>query len=405
MPRRQPLVQPTARDFRLPAAVLLCLLLTACGKAPENGHGGMSGGPVPVSAVTVQEETLPVTLEYAAQTLGSREVEVRARVTGILQKRNYVEGAKVKAGQSLFIIDPAPFEAAVARAEADVVAAEARSEQTAKDAARLAPLLEPKAISQKDYDDAVSAQAISRADLMAARARLREAKLNLVWTRVESPLAGTSSRALKSEGSLVSGPDVLLTTVTQTDPIQVIFGIPDNERLKLRQDADAGRLRWPRDGRFEVSVKLADGSTYGKSGFTDFSDVRISRETGTSEGRAELPNPDGLLLPGQFVRVVLSGAARVGVFRVPQRAVQEGPQGKYVFVVGKENKAEIRPVETGDWNGSDVVVQKGLSSGDQVIVDGVVKLGPGAPVQVVPPAPASPGTTPGSAPAPQAGSK
>ncbi len=271
-------------------------------------------------------------------------------------------------------------------------------------AARLAPLLEPKAISQKDYDDAVSAQAISRADLMAARARLREARLNLGWTRVESPLTGVSSRALKSEGSLVSGPDVLLTTVTQTDPIQVIFGIPDNERLKLRQDADAGRLRWPRDGRFEVSVKLADGSTYGKSGFTDFSDVRVSRETGTSEGRAELPNPDGLLLPGQFVRVVLAGAARVGVFRVPQRAVQEGPQGKYVFIVGAENKAEMRPVETGDWHGGDVVVQKGLASGDQVIVDGVVKLGPGAPVQVTPPA-AAPGTAPGSAPAPQAGGK
>jgi len=348
----------------------------------------MFGGPVPVAAVTVQEETLPITLEYAAQTLGSREVEVRARVTGILQKRNYVEGSKVKAGQSLFTIDPAPFEATVARSEADVAAAEARYEQADREAARLAPLVQPKAISQKEYDDALSARSISRADLLAARARLREAKLNLEWTRVESPLTGISSRSLKSEGSLVSGPDVLLTTVTQTDPIQVMFGVPDNERLRLRQDADSKRLQWPKDGRFKVTLKLSDGSEYSRPGFTDFSDVRVSRDTGTSEARAELPNPDGLLQPGQFVRVLLSGASRVGVFRVPQRAVLEGPQGKFVYVVGKENKAEIRPVEAGEWSSGDVVISKGLTSGDQVIVDGVVKLGPGAPVQISAPAPA-----------------
>ncbi len=375
----------------LAPAIIASLILAACGKAPEEGKAGMfGGGPVPVSVVTVQEETLPITLEYAAQTLGSREVEVRARVTGILQKRNYVEGAKVKAGQSLFTIDPAPFEASVARGEADVAAAEARYEQAEREAVRLAPLVQSKAISQKEYDDATSSKAISHADLLAAKARLREAKLNLEWTRVESPLAGISSRSLKSEGSLVSGPDVLLTTVTQIDPIQVIFGIPDNERLRLRQDADAKRLQWPKDGRFKVTVKLADGTEYARAGFTDFSDVRVSRDTGTSEARAELPNPDSLLQPGQFVRVELSGASRIGVFRVPQRAVLEGPQGKFVFVAGKESKAEIRPVETGEWTGGNVVITKGLTSGDQVIVDGVLKLGPGAPVQIAPP-PAAPG--------------
>ncbi len=377
-------------DFRsrsvLASIIVSSLFLAACGKAPESGHGGMFGGPVPVAAVTVQEETLPISFEYAAQTLGSREVEVRARVTGILQKRNFVEGSKVKAGQSLFTIDPAPFEAAVARSEADVAAAEARYEQAEREAARLVPLVQSKAISQKEYDDALSSRSITRADVLAARARLREAKLNLEWTRVESPLTGISSRSLKSEGSLVSGPDVLLTTVTQIDPIQVIFGIPDNERLRLRQDADAKRLQWPKDGKFKVTVKLSDGSEYARPGFTDFSDVHVSRDTGTSEARAELPNPDGLLQPGQFVRVALSGASRVGVFRVPQRAVLEGPQGKFVFVVGKESKAEIRPVEAGEWSGGDVVISKGLRSGDQVIVDGVIKLGPGAPVQVGTPA-------------------
>ena len=375
MPRLQSQSRPALPSSRAVffLTMLSSLLLSACGKAPESGQASMFGGPVPVAAVTVQEETLPITLEYAAQTLGSREVEVRARVTGILQKRNYVEGAKVKAGQSLFTIDPAPFEAALARAE--------------REATRLAPLVQPKAISQKEYDDALSAKSITHADVLAAQARLREAKLNLEWTRVESPLTGITSRALKSEGSLVSGPDVLLTTVTQIDPIQVIFGIPDNERLKLRQEADAKRVVWPKDGRFKVTLKLADGSEYGKSGFTDFSDIRVSRDTGTNEARAELPNPDNLLQPGQFVRVQLSGASCVSVFRVPQRAVLEGPQGKFVFVVGKENKAEIRPVEAGDWTGGDVVISKGLASGDQVIVDGVIKLGPGAPVQVGAPAP------------------
>ena len=362
-------------------AVSAALTLTACGKAPETGASGMSGAPVPVSILLVQAEKLPVNLEYTAQTLGSREVEIRARVTGILQKRNYIEGSKVKAGQSLFSIDPEPFNNALARSEADVAAAAARQSQAAREAARLSPLVEAQAISRKEFDDATSNSAIAAADLLAAKARLREARLNLEWTRVESPIAGLTSRALKSEGSLISGPEVLLTTVTQSDPIQVIFGIPDNERLRLRQEAEAKLLQWPKDGRFEVTLKLADGSEYTRTGFTDFSDMRVSTGTGTSEARAELPNPDGLLQPGQFVRVRLSGATRTEAFRIPQRAVLEGPQGKFVFVVGKESKAEIRPVETSDWSGGDIVVTKGLTAGDQVIIDGVLKLGPGAPVQ------------------------
>lgn len=378
-------IPPSAFPCRaLLAGALAAMTLAACGKPSQAGPGGMFGGPVAVSVLTAQAETLPVVLEYAAQTLGSREIEVRARVAGILLKRNYIEGGQVRAGQSLFTIDPAPFAAALARSEADVAAAEARHAQAARDAARLAPLIEAKAVSRKEFDDAVSGEAISAADLQAARARLREARLNLDWTRVESPIAGVASRALKSEGSLISGPDVLLTTVTQADPMQVIFGIPDNERLKLRQEAEAKRLQWPRNGRFKVTLRLADGSEYAQPGFTDFTDMRISRDTGTSEARATLPNPGGLLQPGQFVRVQLSGATRANAFRIPQRAVLEGPQGKYVFVVGKENKAEMRPVEAGEWIGGDIVIGKGLTAGEQVIVDGVLKLGPGAPVQVGP---------------------
>jgi membrane fusion protein, multidrug efflux system len=391
---------PAKADLiRTPQALLLAatfsaLTLTACGEPPQAAPG-MSGGPVAVSAITVQPETLPLTLEYAAQTLGSREVEVRAQVTGILLKRNYAEGGKVRAGQSLFTIDPAPFAAVLARTEADVAAAEARHAQAKREAARLKPLMEARAVSQKEYDDTVSADAIAAADLLAAKARLAEARLNMNWTAVKSPITGVASRAQKSEGSLVSGPDVLLTTVTQTDPMQVLFGISDNERLKLRQEVAAKHLQWPQNGRFKVTLKFSDGSRSAQTGFTDFADVRVSRDTGTSEARAEIPNPDGQLQPGQFVRVELEGAARAGAFRVPQRAVLEGPQGKFAFVVGKDNKAEIRPVEAGEWTGGDVVITKGLVAGEQVIVDGVLKLGPGAPVQVgAAPAAGAPGKTP-----------
>jgi len=407
---RRPAPAKASRTFpqRAQLAALLvaaggALTLAACGKAPQ-ASPGMFGGPVAVAVLTVQPETLPLPLEYTAQTLGSREVEVRARVTGILEKRNYAEGGKVKAGQSLFTIDPAPFAAALARAEADVAAAEARHTQAKREATRLKPLIEAHAVSQKEFDDTVSAEAIAAADLQAAKARLTEARLNIEWTAVKSPISGVASRAQKSEGSLVSGPDVLLTTVTQTDPMQVLFGISDNERQRLRQEVDAKHLQWPANGRFKVTLKLADGSSYAKTGFTDFSDVRVSRDTGTSEARAEVPNPDGQLQPGQFVRVQLSGAARADAFRIPQRAVLEGPQGKFVFVVGKEGKAEMRPVEAGEWTAGDVVITKGLAAGEQVIVDGVLKLGPGAPVQVAP-AGAAPGKTPAAPASPASNAK
>lgn len=379
--------------LRVAAAVLGMALLGACSRGQQQAPAGAGAAPTPVTAITVQSQAIPVLLEYAAQTLGSREVEVRARVTGILEQRNYKEGGKVKAGQSLFTIDAQPFKAALARAEADLAAAQARHGQARREAARLAPLVESRSISRKEYDDAASAEAIAAADVQAARTRLTEARLNLAYTRVESPLGGIASRALKSEGSLVSGPDVLLTTVTQVDPIHVLFGIPDGEQIRLRQDVDAGRLDWPRDGRFEVTVKFSDGSEYARSGRLDFSDVRVNRDTGSSEARAELPNPDGMLRPGQFVRVKLAGAVRSKAFKVPQRAVLEGPQGKYVYVVGKESKAEMRPVQVGEWIGADWVITDGLAAGDQVIVDGVLKLGPGAPVQ-----PSAPGATAAAAP-------
>ena len=364
--------------------VSLALALTACGPSGQQGHGGPP--PAQVSVMTVEPKTLPATFEYTGQTLGSREVEVRARVTGILLARNFTEGGAVAKGQSLFTIDPAPFVAAAARADADVAGAEARLAQARKNAARLKPLYAEKAVSQKEFDDATSAEAIAGADLKAAKARMTEAQLNLLYTKVESPAAGIAGRAQRSEGTLVSGPDVLLTTVTQVDPIWVSFGIPDNDQLRLNSETDAGRLELPKGGRFEVSVKLADGTLVAQTGKLNFSDVRVSGATGTSETRAEIPNPKGVLRPGQFVRVTLKGALRPNAITVPQRAVLDGPQGKFVYLLGAESKAEPRPVQVGDWAGDEWIINAGLKAGDKVIVDGVARIfAPGSPVRVAEP--------------------
>jgi membrane fusion protein (multidrug efflux system) len=366
----------------------LIAFLSACGPSGgSQGHGGPGGMPAAqVGTITVQPQLVLAPFEYTGQTAGSREVEVRARVTGILLKRNFVEGGPVKRGQSLYTIDPAPFQAALARAEADVAVAAARLDQAKRESARLRTLVADKYVSQKLYDDAASAEAIGDAELKAVRARLTEARLNLEYTRVDSPATGIASRSQRSEGTLVSGPDVLLTTVTQVDPMWVNFGIPDDERLRLERETDAGRLVLPTDGRFEVMVRLADGSVYARTGRLAFADIRISGQTGTSDARAELPNPEGRLRPGQFVRVTLNGATRPNAVLVPQRAVLEGPQGKFVYVVDEKSTAQARPVEVGEWAGSDWIITGGLKPGERVIIDGVMRIGPGAPVKVADPA-------------------
>jgi membrane fusion protein (multidrug efflux system) len=366
------------------AALSVAAVAAGCGKSGGQGEHGAGGGmpPSEVTVLAVAPQPLPVTFEYVGQTVGSREVEVRARVTGILLKRNFVEGAAVKKGQSLYDIDPAPFEAVVARAEADVAAAEARLDQAARNAARMRPLYAERAVSQKEFDDAVSTEAIGLADTKSAKARLAEARLNLGYTKVESPLSGMASRSNRSEGTLVSGPDVLLTTVVQIDPMWVQFGIPDTEQARLRKEVEAGRLKLPGNGSFEVALQLADGSAFPRTGRLNFYDVRITPNTGTQDARAELPNPDGALRPGQFVRVILKGAIRPNAIKVPQKAVLEGPQGKFVYIVNDKSQAEARLVEAGEWAGDSWVITSGLKPGERVILDGVMKLGPGAPVKV-----------------------
>ncbi|HXN16028.1 MAG TPA: efflux RND transporter periplasmic adaptor subunit [Usitatibacter sp.] len=368
------------RLWRIAPVFFPIVLLSGCGSHAPEGHGGFP--PAVVALQEVKPHSIAVEFEYPAQTAGSREVEVRSRVAGILLKRNYAEGSRVQAGQSLFSIDPAPFEAALARSEADVAAAEARLAQASRVTRRTKPLFEAKAASQKEYDEALSAEEVAGADLKAARGRLAEARLNLGYTKVEAPVSGTTSRALKSEGSFITGPNELLTSVTQLDPIYVNFGVSSAEQAHLRNEAATGKLTLPADGRFDVAIRFEDGTPYLRTGRLAFSDVRINNQTGTSDARAELPNPAGEIRPGQFVRAILKGAKRPEAITVPQRAVLEGPQGKMVYVLGKEGKAEARPVTVGEWSGTDWVILAGLNGGDKVIVDGLMKVFPGAPVQV-----------------------
>jgi membrane fusion protein (multidrug efflux system) len=352
--------------------------------------------PPEVAVVTVQSKAQPVELEYTGQTAGSRETEVRARVAGILQKRLFEEGATVKAGTPLFQIDPANFQTQVASAEAAVAVALAKVNQARRDAARLGPLAAEKAISQKEFDDSKSALESAEASLKQVQAQAAEARLNLSYTKVLAPISGTTGAATKSEGSLVSGTDSLLTTLVQTNPIYVNFSVSESDMLQMTKQVNSGQLSVPgkraANGSlgFTVNVKLADGSVYPRTGKLNFASERVNAQTGSFDVRAELPNPDGVMRPGQFVRVTLGGANRPNSLSVPQRAVIDSPMGKMVFVVSKDDKLEPRPVALDGWSKGQWIVTKGLADGDRVLVDGFIKAhDPGMTVKPVPYVPAA----------------
>ncbi len=382
--------------LRLLPFVAIPLLVAGCGQSQQ----GFQGFPPPeVTTFVVEPKAVPATYEYVGQTAGSKEVEVRARVTGILEQKLFQEGSAVRAGQVLFVIDPKPLAAQAAALEADVAHAQAQKAQADREVARLKPLAEKRAVGQKEADDAVSNADLAAASVKAADAKLAEARLSLGYTRVVAPIAGLSSRAPKSEGSLVTANDTLLTTISQSNPIWIPFSISENEQLTLNRAVSEGRLTLPKDNAFDVTVKLADGTVVPRQGRINFSDTRINPSTGTFEMRAEIPNADGVLKPGQFVRVGLAGAVRNNALAIPQTAVLDGPQGKFVYVTDRDKDgkdiAAARPVTLGDWvsvGGNNMwVVEKGLTAGDNVIVDGLSKLHPGAPIKV------------GGGPAPQGG--
>lgn len=342
------------------ASLVVMFLVSACSKetaAPQ----ATTPPPVPVTVVEMQPQNLPTTIELMAQTEGAKETEVRARVGGILLKRLYEEGASVKAGQPLFQIDPAPYELALAEVKA-------KAEQTTREEARLKGLLARQAISQKEYDDANSANAM-------AQAALRQAQLNLSWTTVTAPVSGISGRAIKSEGSLIGTADATpITSIYQTNPMWVRFGLSESDIASLPGgQLKAGMVR-------RVELILQDGSVYDKPGKINFLASTVDTTLGTQQLRAEFDNKDNRLLPGQFVRVRLQVGERAGVFLVPQAAVMQTEQARLVMLAGPDNKVVPRPVQTAEWQGKDWVITEGLQAGDKVIVDNLMKLRPGATV-------------------------
>lgn len=355
--------------------IAITFFMVACGKSQESQQPAMPA--MPVSVLEMQPTTVPIQTEAVAQTEGAKEVEVRPRVGGILLKKLFAEGEEIKEGQPMFSIDPVPYQTQVSQANAQLAQQKARLVQTQREEVRLKQLLETKSISQREYDNAVSDQAIANASLQQYKALLNEAQLNLSYAKVKAPASGIAGRFLYSEGALVSANTSLLTTIVQTSPIWVRFSLSDSELAQL-----GGMLT--EETVQGIALILPDGTQYAESGKLNFSASSIDPTLGTQQLRAEFKNTDKKLIPGQFVRIRVTTGNNDGVFLVPQAAVLTGDQGKFVFVAeqDKEGKtiAAVRPVQAGGWSGQDWVILDGLKQGDKVIVDNLIKVRPGAPV-------------------------
>jgi len=364
--------------------ISVTVLLTACGEQAQQGQQQMAMPPMPVSVLDVQPTTVPIQAEAVAQTEGAKEVEIRPRVGGIVLKRLFEEGAEIKAGQPMFLIDPVPFQMKVNQARAQYAQQKAHVEQTKREAARLKKLLETQSISQREHDNAVSEHAMADASVQQYRALLHEAELNLSYAKVKAPESGMAGRFLFSEGALVNANTSLLTTIVQTSPIWVRFSLSDSELVQLGGMLTNKTVQ-------NIELILPDGSKYPESGKLNFSASKIDPALGTQQLRAEFDNADKQLIPGQFVRIRVTTGSNEGVFLVPQTAVLTGEQGKFVFVAeqGEDGKAVagVRPIQVGQWSGENWVVSSGLKQGDRVIVDNLIKIRPGAPVAPKDPVP------------------
>lgn len=351
-----------------------------------------AGAPAPMipppPAVTVQEAAvsdIPLVFEYPARLAGSREVEIRARVGGILTKRAYTEGQYVKRGDLLFEIDPAPYKAALEEAKAGFIKAES-------DYRRGNTLMRQKALSAREFD-------ATRATYGTAKAALDTAKINLAYTTVRAPISGYTSQEVQSEGSLVVADSTLLTRVTQLDPMYVEFAYPDSEAMMQRRAVAAGSITLPDDKLLTVEILSKDGTTYDQEGKIRFTDSIISPDTGTVHARATVPNTSQMIMPGQFVRVKVKGMTQVSSIGIPERAIMQGPMGMFVYTVGEGNKATMTPVELGLLNNGVQIITKGLKAGDKVITEGMIKVRPDAPVCIeTPETPCGPKPAPAAAP-------
>ncbi|MEE9934086.1 MAG: efflux RND transporter periplasmic adaptor subunit [Deltaproteobacteria bacterium] len=377
-----------SRLFRSGFVFLCCLtifpaVLAGC-SGGEKAAPGANAIPVTVLAVTPRD--VPIEIEFVGTTESSHQVEIRSRVEGFLEKKTYEEGGRVRAGQTMFQIDRRPFEAALQQARGVLEQQRAQLVTAEATLKRVRPLVEKKAASPKDLDDAVGQERTARAAVFSAEGSVQDAELKLSYTTIKSPIDGFAGRSKKQEGSYMAiGQDSLLTYVAKIDPVWVNFSISENENLRLQDHVAKGTFQMPKGSNFDVEVNLADGSVFPHKGRLNYADPSFSSETGTYQVRAEIQNPirSALVIrPGQFVRVHLQGGVRPNAILVPRTAVTQGAKGHFVWVADKTNRAELRVVQVGDWHDKDIFIDSGLTAGDRVILDNLIKIYSDAPLQI-----------------------
>jgi membrane fusion protein (multidrug efflux system) len=362
----------------VPSALLALLALTACGKSGPPP----AMPPTEVSVVTVEPAPVADPVELTGAVQGYRTVQVRSQVSGVIVARPFREGSQVKAGEVLFRIDPTTYDADYRSAQAQAADAEARLANAESNASRLRPLLADNAVSQQDVDNAESAVKQAKAAVDAAKAGADAARKNLSESTVRAEISGRVGRALLDVGTRVTGPGDVLTTLDVLDPVYVSFSPSSEQQLAWRRDPDTRKALQP-GGSARVEAVFADGSTFPEQGKIDYVDPVVDLATGTQEYRAKFDNPSHLLLPGQFVRVRILGLVRDSAIVVPQRAVMQQLGRQSVYVVGKGDSVSVRSVVGAGWVGDKWVIDSGLVAGDRVVVDGILKIRPGAVVKPV----------------------
>src|SRR5213594_3453156 len=357
------------KTLRFGAVLLLCVGVAGLLGCKQEA-GSAPARPLPeVGVMTVAAQTIPDDPEFIGQAEASRIVEIRSQVTGIIKNFFFREGRDVKQGDRLYLIDPVPFQAAVVSAKANVAQTEARVVQAKQNLDRVKPLLAEQAVSQKDVDDAVAEDLAAKAALESAKGQLVKAQFDLDNTLIIAPISGQTD---------------LLTVIHQVDPMYVVGSAPESYLLQRRQQLASKKVERPDLYQLLGILTFMDGSIYPYEGQLDFASVGLSTDTGSRQGRFVFPNHERVLLPGQFVKIRVKGYTRTGAILVPQRAVQQGPKGSIVYVVGAGDKVEVRNVQATSWQGSQWLIEEGLRAGERVVVDGLQRIAPGAPVKPVP---------------------
>lgn len=347
------------------------LLVAACSPGEEKA---VIMPPPQVVVTTATMSDTPVVYEFVGKTISSRKVEIRSRVEGFVEQRVYTEGGKVTEGETLFLMDPKPFEARLNAVQAALAQQQALLTNASANLARVKELAKRKAVAQKELDDALGVYRSAAAAVEAAKAEVVQAELDLGYTDIRSPVTGISSFAVKQEGSFVGTTDSLLTYVAQIEPMWVEFSVSENQVFRLENEEREGRIKSPENGGYTVELVMVDGMAFPETGKITFADASLSERTGTFLLRAEIANSKGLLRPGQFVNVRLQGAVRPNAILLPQRAVQQGAQGSFVWVVDESGVSHFQPVEVGPWYGDMWFIDKGLKGGETVVVDGAQKV-------------------------------